>query len=343
MSKLTIIIVTWNSMRYILNCLESLLRQTFRDFSVIIVDNGSDDGTVEFIRTHYPAVFILQNFKNLGYAKANNQGIKMAKSEYVLIINHDVVLAENFLETLINFAQTHLQGGSFGGKLLKLYTQDIDPAENGSGLKELVKSNIIDSTGLKIFKSRKVINRGENEKDQGQYQRAEEVFGISGACVLFRKSALEEIFIRNEYFDQNFFAYKEDIDLAWRLRLYGWQAWYLPEAIVYHHRQLSFPPNKNLKERIESRKKISKFLRALSFKNHYLTLIKDEQPINLLIHLPPFLWQEFKIFIYSLIFEPFLWKTIVIFFKQLPETLLKRKIIMAHCKVNAKEMRKWFK
>jgi len=341
--EVAVVIVTWNSMRYLFDCFESLLHQSFRDFSVIVIDNGSDDGTVEFIRTHYPTVFVLQNFKNLGFAKSNNQGIKLARSPYILIMNHDVVLTENYIKELVSFAKTKPQGGSFGGKLYKLYIEEINPAEKEGGLKELIKSDKIDSAGLRIYKTRRVINRGEYQKDNGQFNRAKEVFGLTGACVLYSREALDDVKLRDEFFDQDFFAYKEDIDLAWRLRLYGWENWYAPTAVAYHHRRLSGTKKGSNMGIAKHHRKLPKMLRFYSFKNHHLMLVKNSITKNVIIHFFYILWYEIKMFGYILIFEPFQIKSIIKFFKQLPNALLKRRVIMAHSKISAGEMRKWFK
>lgn len=342
MAKISVQIVTWNSMRYIMDCLESLMRQSFRDFSIIVIDNGSDDGTVEFIRSQYPTVSVLQNFKNLGFSKANNQGIQLAKSDYVLVLNPDVILTENFLQRIINFADQHPEGGSFGGKVLRLSSEAIDQADQ-SGLREVFKSDIIDSTGIEIFKNRQAINRGEGKKDKGQYDRTQEVFGISGACALYRRSALLETMIRNEFFDQDFFAYKEDVDLAWRLRLYGYSSWYHPDAICYHHRRLASNESKKIKEIFSHRRDISKMLRSLSFRNHHLMLFKNDQMINIFLNFPWVFFRELKILFYALFFEPFQYKNIIIIIKFLPAIFLKRRVIMAHKRASASEIRKWFK
>ena len=341
MAKVSIQIVTWNSLNYIFECLESLMRQSFRDFSILVIDNGSDDGTVEFVRSNYPTVSILQNFKNLGYSKANNQGIQLTKSEYVLVINPDVVLAENFLEVLVNFADKHPEGGSFGGKVLKLYSEAFDLAEE-AGLREIIKSDIIDSTGFQIFKSRRMADRGSSEKDEGQYDRYEEVFGISGNCVLYRKSALDDIMIKNEYFDQDFFAYKEDIDLAWRLRLYGYPSWYNYAAVSYHHRRFA-GTNGSIRKKVKQRREVSRMLRILSFRNHHLLLVKNDQLVNIILTLPWVLWFELKMVVYVLIFEPWQYQSIVKFFQLLPSALIKRKVIMTHKKINAGDVKRWFK
>lgn len=329
-------------MQYIFDCLESLLRQSFRDFSVLVIDNGSDDGTVEFIRTHYPTVSILQNFRNLGFSKANNQGMLLSKSEYVLVINPDVILDNDFLQNLVTFADTKPEAGSFGGKVLKLYSEAID-SHDEVGLREAVKTDILDSTGLEIFKSRRVVNRGEGKKDTGQFDRDEEVFGISGNSVLFRHSALTEVMIKNEFFDVDFFAYKEDIDLAWRLRLYGFSSWYCPSAICYHHRRLAAYQQKSLKKSILQRREISKMLRSLSFRNQHLVVAKNDEWLNIMLALPWILGREIKVIFYTIFFESFQYKSVIKFFQLLPGALLKRRVIMAHKKVAPKEIRKWFK
>ena len=341
MPKVSIQIVTWNSLRYIFDCLESLMKQDFRDFSVLVIDNGSDDGTVEFIRANYPTVSILQNFKNLGFAKANNQGIQLAQGEYVLVMNPDVILTHDFLQNLILFADQHPEAGSFGGKVLKLSSAALDAADQ-EGLRQAVKLNVIDSTGLMIFKSRRVINRGEGEKDAGQPDRAEQVFGVSGACALYRKTALQAVMIKNEFFDQDFFAYKEDIDLAWRLQLYGWPSWYQPQAICYHHRRLAAKEKIN-KKLLSHRRGVSKMLRSLSLRNHHLMLVKNDQWLNIILTLPWFSARELKTLFYALIFEPFQYQSLLRFFRLLPKALLKRRVIMSHKKVQPREIRQWFK
>jgi len=340
MSKVSVQIVTWNSERYIFDCLESLSRQTFTDFSVMVIDNHSTDSTVKFVREHYPTVSMLQNFRNIGFTKAHNQGIHLAKGEYSLILNPDVILAEDFLANLVSFADQHPEGGSFGGKILKLQSKAIDDDDQG-GLRQVIKSEIIDSAGLQIYKSRRVVDRGEGQRDEGQYNRPEPVFGISGACVLYRRSALNEVLIRNEYFDNNFFAYKEDIDLAWRLRLYGFESWYQPAALCYHYRGFG-TAGRGFGKINRSRRSVSKLLRFYSFKNQHLLLVKNDQWLNLLLALPWFLLRELQVILYSLVFEPFQWRGVILFFRQLPETFNKRRVIMAHRKVQPREIRKWF-
>lgn len=340
MHKVFIQIVTWNSKRYIENCLDSVLGQDFNDFSVMVIDNGSNDGTVELIRSTYPTVSVLQNFKNQGFAKANNQGIHLAKSEYVLVLNPDVILEPDFLSNLVESADNHPEAGSFSPKVYKLYSEAIDDRDQ-SGLREAVKSDVFDSTGLVIKKSRFALNRGEGEKDEGQFNREEEIFGASGAAVLYRKNALVETSIRKEFFDQDFFAYKEDIDLAWRLQLYGYACWYVPTARCYHYRGFGAVKGGNRKV-ASHRRNISKVLRFFSFRNHHLMLVKNEHMLNIILALPQFLLREIKVISYALLFEPFQYKSIISFFQLLPSMIIKRRVIKAHRKVQPRDIRKWF-
>lgn len=343
MPKVSVQIVTWNSERYLFNCLDSLSRQTMTDFSVLVIDNGSQDGSVRFVRSHYPTASVLENFKNLGFAKANDQGIIMAKGEYVLVMNPDVMLDNDFLRRLVTFADQHPEGASFTGKTLKLFGQTTSVDDTDSQIQQVIKSQEIDSAGLEMFKSRKAINRGEGMYDDGQFDQAQEVFGASGSCVLYRRTALEDVKLYGEYFDHDFFAYKEDIDLAWRLRLAGWSAWYNPQAVCYHHRRFANLERRGKLKAWGGRRHVSKMLRRASFKNQQLMLVKNEQLINVVLGLPQLLAREIGLITYTLVFEPFQWRSLGVLFSQLPNAWRKRKAIMAQAKAQPREIRKWFK
>lgn len=345
--KISIQIVTWNSLKFLPDCLESIFQQTFKDFLVLIIDNASTDGTIEFVEKNYPKVRIIKNSKNLGFARAHNQGIITTQSDYILVMNPDVILEPDFLEKLIEVAEEDKRIGSLGGKLLKIKSGDQEIAER-------IKTNIIDSTGLKIFKSRRVIDRGEGEIDKGQYNQPEEVFGISGACVLYRRQALEDVlvprikadisvnprndqrksmFTEGEYFDQDFFCYKEDIDLAWRLQLRGWKAIYLPEAKAYHFRSVS----------ISERFNKSPLVNFFSYRNHLWMLLKNDYFSNFLRHLWFIFWYQLSKELYLLFTQPdVLFKGSLAFWQGFSKMYKKRKYIIKRAKIKAEEMRKWF-
>lgn len=340
-SKLSINLVTWNGIKYIADCLDSIQKQTFKDYNVLIIDNGSNDGTVDFIKKNYPKIPVIKNFKNLGFAKAHNQGIKYSNSQYVLVLNQDIVLTPIYLAELMKVLENNEEVSCVSGKLLKIRTLSDD-------LGGKIKTNIIDSTGLKMFKNRKVINRGMGEEDINQYNNLEEVFGLSATALLIRRDALNTIRIsdknRNidEFFDEDFFSYKEDVDLSWRLQLLGWKSLYVPWAIAYHYRSAS-SSKETVKEIIKNRRRKSDFVNRLSYKNHLFTLLKNEHKINLLKNLPSILFYESKKFIFLMFIEPQnLYFSLKEFFKQLSRIMIKRKINFSKIKVDSNYINKWF-
>jgi len=346
MPKVSINIVTWNSLKYLPECFDSIFNQTFKDFSVLVIDNASVDKSVKFIEKKYPQtlldresyligrVRIIHNSRNLGFAKAHNKGIIFSQGDYILVTNPDIVLTPNCLENLIREMEKNPKIGCIGGKLLKIKPHNSDlPYIYGT------KTDIIDSTGLKILKSRKVIDRGQGEKDKGQFDKKEEVFGISGALALYRRKALEDIKLDGEYFDNSFFSYKEDIDLSWRLRLRGWKNFYTPEAVAYHYRGIGIGEKAKLSEILKKRKSRPKLIKYYSYKNHLTILTKNEFLINIIRHFPYIFWYEFKKFIYILLLEISTLKGFFDFLKDLPKVLKKRKTILAGAKVEPKEIK----
>lgn len=341
-TRVTVIVVTWNSLRYLYDCFESLVCQTYKSFSVLAVDNGSHDGTVDCIRKHYPNVSLLQNFKNTGYSFANNQAIKLTKTEYILIINPDIILEPTFLERIVDFADTHPHGGSFCAKLYTMTSSKVDPESGGTGLTTPVRSQEIDVAGLEIYKNRAVKNRGEGVIDRRQFENNQQVFGAPGCCVLYRKQALEKTKLFDEYFDESFFAYKEDVDLAWRLRLYGWESWYVADARGFHYRRFSSHKGTGIKKIQRARKKVSSHIRSLSFRNHHYLLIKNDSVQNIFIHLPYIIIREVSLIIYALFIEPHLLLAAFELIKNMPGLLKKRKIIMKKKIVSNRQLRAWF-
>lgn len=336
MSKVLIQIVSWNSYKFLPDCLNSIFNQTYKNFSVLIIDNASTDGTIEFIKENYPMIMILRNNKNLGFATAHNQGMKLFKNyPYILIANPDIIFEKDWLEKILSVIERDKKIGAISGKLLKIYTSEPE-------INEKVKTKIIDSAGIKVSRWRRFINRGEGELDHGQYDKKEEVFGFSGACVLCRRQALEDIKIDGEYFDEDFFSYKEDIDLSYRLRWRGWKIIYFPEAVAYHYRQVS-GEKKRISEIIKERKNRSPLVRYLSYRNHLFLLIKNESFINFLKDLPWILFYELGKFLYLLFFEQKTFKAFFEIFKKLPKMLKKRKYILENRKVDSKIIRKWFR
>ena len=177
--------------------------------------------------------------------------------------------------------------------------------------------------------------------------KTEEVFGADGALPVYRRAALEEAKIaideREEYFDEDFYMYKEDVDLAWRLRLLGWQAIYSPRVIAWHARTSGDSEAKNYLAIIKERLKINRFSKQLSFKNQRLAQIKNEQFFLLARHIFYWLPKEIASWFFVILFESYTRQAIKELFKQAPLAWKKRGIIMARKKMSEAEMKKWFK
>ncbi len=352
-------IVAWNSMKYLPEALASLDTQTYRDFTLVIVDNASSDGVEEFVRGNHPRAGLIRNTKNLGFARAHNQAIAYAKARIApergdilaLVMNPDAVLEPTFLEEAVRSMTLHPEAGSVSGKLLRM-KHSADELSNGGE-----KTFTVDSAGLRIRKTRRMDDRGAGEQDGTDYDRGREIFGPSGALGLYRLSALESVAYpvggptqpgqlavegREEYFDEDFFAYKEDLDLAWRLRLAGWTSWYEPRAVAYHYRTARGRDRASYLSLGRNRRNRSPLVKFLSYRNSWLVLMKNDQLRNQLIDLPRIAWYETGKFIYALILEPRTLKAVPSALALWPKMRRKRAHIMRTARTSAKEIRKWF-
>ncbi len=344
-SRVTVTIVAWNSMMFLPDALASLMTQTFRDFSVVVVDNASSDGVAEFIHEKYPDVAVIRNPRNRGFAHAHNQAIEYARAyhrkddaeHYVLVTNPDVVLEPDFLEKLVAAADHDEQAGAVGGMLLRIHRE-------GEGeLVEGVRTDVIDSAGIRVSRARRITDRGAGESaENDQYNVKREVFGLTAALVLYRLSALEDVAYHNEYFDEDFFVYKEDIDLAWRLRLRGWKALYVPAAKAYHYRGAGIDDRAGAWRTFRNRKRKPAIVNYHSSKNHLFLLAKNEQWRNGLIDAWRIVPYELMKFLHVALFETRNLGAYVTYLRMLPRMLRKRRLIMERARVSAKEMRSWF-
>lgn len=238
---ISIIIVGYNAGRHLSLCLDSIYSQTCKDFEVIFVDNGSIDNSISILEP-YPDVKVIYNYENKGFCFANNQAIKVARGEYVLTLNSDIVLDKQFLAKVKEAAYIS-SAGLFGVKILRK------------------EGKVIDSTGLLVSRFYRFLDRGAGEIDRGQYDNEADIFGPCAAAALYRKEMLDDIKYNGEYFDENFFFLGEDFDIAWRAKRKGWKAVFVPEALCYHARN--------------STNFYRKFRQYLSFRNRYFLLIKN--------------------------------------------------------------------
>lgn len=332
MDLISLVIINYNNKSFLKRCINSILNQTYSNLEIIFIDNESADGSFDYMKEEYldKDILLIRNEKNNGYAGAANQGIKISNGKYVMIINPDIIMEEDFIANLYSYIITDNTIGAISGKLLKY---DFDNSK---------KLNYIDSAGIIMFRNRRCIDRGQNQEDVGQYDNIERVFGVCGAAPMYRKDALEKIKFNSEYFDEDFFAYKEDIDLSWRMNLVGYKNIYYPKAVAYHGRGLG-SSNGGKINFIKNRKIQSEFLRGISTRNHLLLLMKNETDQTFSRDKIKIIIREIEFFIYSLFFERFNFKYLKQAIKMKNKMLIKKQNTMARRNITDKELFELFK
>ena len=333
--KISIIVINYNTEHFLKTCLESLQKQTYKNKEIIIIDNNSQDNSCTYIQKEWSnTATIICNPDNKGYSGAANQGINIAKGEYIMLLGPDIQYEKDYIEKSIKKMEEDKKIGVIGGKLKKY---DYKKGE---------KTNKIDSVGIFSYRNRRIIDLGQGEEDTGQFNKETEVFGVSGASPIYRKTALEEIKLPppyNEYLDNDFFMYKEDIDISWRLRLKGWKAYYIPEAVAYHGRGTGTLNKFTHTAVFKNRSHLSKFQKYFAYRNQRLMQIKNEFIKSYLHNFFPILWKEILITGYIIFFEPHLIKATFSILKLTPKMLKKRRHIMKNATIDWREIEKWFK
>lgn len=235
MPKLSLIILSWNGLELLQRCLKSVKSQTYRDFEVIVVDNGSADGTAEMLRTGHPDVRVIANTENLGFCAGNNQAIRIAKGDCIFLLNNDAELAPDCLERMADAVELDPEFGMFATRIMMFD-----------------RPNVFDSTGLLVYPDGVCRSRGWLEKDVGQYDQPDEVLGPNGCAALYRRAMLDDVGL----FDERYFAYLEDLDLAFRGQLRGWKCRYVPDAVVLHKKSMTSGYHSAFKAHLVERNRI---------------------------------------------------------------------------------------
>lgn len=246
--NISVQIVTFNSASDIAQCLESVRAQTCENIRVRVLDNASEDASIDVLKDY--DVDLVRSETNVGFAAGHNRLARDYPAPYVLFLNPDTILEPTFVEELVRALEDAPGMGSATGKLLRM-----------DGV-------TLDSTGITMTANQRHLDRGAGESDVGQYEIPGPVFGPSGAAAMYRYACLEDVAIDGNFFDEDFFAYREDADLAWRCCLLGWKSQYVPRAVARHRRRVT----------PEARPHLPPTINMHSVKNRFILRINNMTP-----------------------------------------------------------------
>ena len=317
----SVAIVTWNSTQYLEECFASLERQDYRELEVIIVDNASGDGTRVLLSGVESRWRVIYNASNVGFAAGQNQAIRASAGAWVLCLNPDVVLSPDFVSQLVAAGQTHPDAGAICGKLLRW-----DPVA------EQRRTNILDSTGIYFTRNMRHLDRGAEERDTGQYDRAQYVFGASGAAAMFRRGFIEAVSVEGEFFDEEFFAFREDGDLAWRAQVMGWKCLYTPAAVAWHVRRVT----------PERRRDLPLVINWHSVKNRFLMRGKNASGWLCWRLFFPVAWRDLMTLGYALVRDWRMLSALVYPLRAYGSIRRKRAVIQLRRRVSDRDLLWWF-
>ena len=274
----SIIIPHFKGKEILNKCLQSLENTTYKNKEVILVDNGSTDGSVEFATNNFPWVQVEQNEKNLGYAGGCNAGIRRARGAYILLLNDDTELDSALLSQLVEACESDTEIAACQPKILSQQNNNKFDYAGGAG-------GLLDVFGYPFARGRLFFTL---ENDENQYEEGRDIFWASGTASLIRKSALEKV----GYLDEDFFAHMEEIDLNWRFHLAGYRVTYTPKAIVYHKAGSTLKPDSPLKI-------------YLNHRNSLMMLLKNYETMNLVWIFPYRIMLEIITLLYTLVILDF--------------------------------------
>ncbi|HUE88294.1 MAG TPA: glycosyltransferase family 2 protein [Vicinamibacterales bacterium] len=320
---MTVSLVTYNGLKWLPGCLRTLRAQTLQPLEVLVIDNASTDGTVGWLRAEAERdrrLVLSESSENLGFAKAHNRSIFRARGDFVCLLNQDIELDERFLEEATKPFALHGRIAAVQGRLRRL-------TPDGT------RSSVLDSTGLVMYRDRRVVSRGQGEEDGPAHGAPGSVWGADGPAPVYRRAALLDARLPAstgswEILDEDFFMYKEDVDLAWRLRLLKWEAWYTPSALAWHARGAGGTRASNIVGVIRAGRAIPRQVKILSWRNQRLMQVKNEELWGYVRDLPWIVLRELTSLGYMLVADPLRLISLPKFFRAAPHAFSKRRYLI---------------
>jgi hypothetical protein len=333
-AKVSVLIPTHSDAHLLRKSLPTLLDHP-GEIEIVVMNNNPSQDVIGAIGDHAgdERVRIIEMGWEAGFARAINRGIRESSGELVLFCNADLFPTLTYLTEIVALFNRRPEAGAAIGKVLRY---DLD-ADAGTGL--------IDTAGLVVTRQRRFMPRGEGAPDDGRYDHEMEVFAVDGAALVARRRALEATAFEGEYLDEDFITHKEDHDISWRLRLAGWECWYVPSAVAYHARTTRGLGSTSYLAAVRSfhRNEQQKSLRVQvnAMKNQWLMLIKYEDGFNFVRDLPFILTRELTIALHHLLFAPRSLAAIPMTMRLVPQTLRKRRVVKRRQVADPRELRRW--
>lgn len=330
---LTAIVPAYRDLDLLRDAIPALLASDGVAVDVVVVNNDPAQDVDAFLDTlGDPRARCIEMGRNAGFAAAVNAGIRSSAAPWILVGNDDLVVTPAYLATLVAFLEAHPAAAAAQGKLLQ-------PAAGGRAM--------VDSAGVRGRRSRGFADIGQGAPDTGQFDTEAEVFGCTGAAMVCRRAALDDVAIDGDVLDERFFMYKEDVDLAWRLRHRGWECWYVPSAIAVHARTSRSPGDRGYLAAAgayaAAHRNKPAHVRIHSLKNHWLMLVKDEPAASFARDAPWILGREAAVLGASLLASPAdTARATFGFCRSLPHALRHRRVIQARSVVRPADLRRWF-
>jgi GT2 family glycosyltransferase len=316
-AEVAVILLNYNCGRFMIPFLESLRKQTMHPKEILMFDNGSSDGSLDIVAKDYPEVKIIRNSQNLGFSFPNNEGIRRTHSEYILLSNLDVVLEPAFIAEMVAPLQQDPRVGSVAGKIYKLGTNG--PTRNVDCFAHhMQRDRYANALSIKM-----------PNPDHPYYQEAGVRWGAPACCALYRRRMLEDTANDRQYFDEDFFAYFEDVDLDWRANLHGWKCYYQPSAIAYHLRE-------GTKGLLEPN------IMAGFFMNRFFMMVKNDRFQDVLRDIVPIL-RGTSFAAHRMMKEcPQASLYVLLKLRLIPRMIRKRRQNLSRRKASPPDIRKWF-
>ena len=332
---MSVSLVTYNGLRWLPGCLDSLAEQTLAEFELLVLDNASHDGTTEWLRDRSAQdrqLDLVVANTNVGYAAGHNRNIARSRGEVVVLLNQDTELHPDYLSAVVETFQRKPTIGAVQARVSRL----SGPAR---------RVPFIDTTGLQMHRDRRVISRDQGRPEDLASRPPGSVWGVDGPVAAYRRAALDDARIPrsdgagNEVLDEDFFMYKEDVDLAWRLRLLGWSTAFEPRAIAWHARTASGPSGTGWRDIARRNRATPPWIRELSWRNQRLMQLKNERLNNVLRDLPWILRREILSLAYIVLADTRRLSAVAALGRAAPTALAKRKTLWARIASNERRPR----